>query len=502
MGSVAVSQFIRPLSTMTKSLRIRLLIWQIALLAMVVIAFGWIVFAQWRKNYFADIDTRLTSTASILEGTLRAYAFDGSRPLPSKRAPDGLFGRRKPPANERHIYAGDFPPETFDLPHSLTMRRSVRDAIYFSIFDANDQVISQLGRSLSAPPEPLAAQQVFQFSEGSRRLVMPGPGVTRIVVGYEETAHQKATWAFLSRLSLIGVGILAVGCLGGFWITGRAVAPINHVSQTLQQVTGTNISKRIDPQQVDQEFAHLVQMLNEMLDRLETTIEQQRTFVSNASHELRTPISILGMHSELALSRQRTAEEYRSTLDICLRTSQRLTALTENLLTIARADAGQLAHKVARVDLSQLARESVEFLQPLANQRNIQLDHSGEEAHVSGDGLLLRQLIDNLLTNAITYNHDGGNVFIQVSANDAEVNLEVTDHGPGIEKEHLPFIFDRFYRVSESRASDTGGTGLGLAICQSISNLHDGQLTVHSDASETTFQLTLPAQPSETPALR
>ena len=210
-------------------------------------------------------------------------------------------------------------------------------------------------------------------------------------------------------MRLVGLGILAVGSVAGYWLTGRAIEPIRKVSETVQAISGKNLARRIDAQSMDCEFVQLSGLLNQMLDRLESTIEQQRRFVADASHEMRTPVSVIGLHSELSLSRERTPEEYQKTLQTCLQSSNRLRSLTDDLLVLAKSDAGELTRANEELNLCELAGESIEFLKPLADHRQVSLVNAcPSSVMVYGDRRLLRQLIDNLLTNAIVHNREGG----------------------------------------------------------------------------------------------
>jgi len=210
---------------------------------------------------------------------------------------------------------------------------------------------------------------------------------------------------------------------------------------------------------------------------------------------------VIGMHSELALSTERTPAEYQKTLQTCFRASNRLKSLTEDLLTLAKSDSGNLENSKEKIDLSQLACQSVEFLKPLADQHEVTLVGCAESvATVRGDKRLLRQLIDNLVTNAIVHNRPGGTATITVESGNDGATLQVRDDGPGIPKNEVSKLFDRFYRADKSRSREYGGSGLGLAICQSIAHSHGGKISVRSEPNtETVFELLLPETQFQNP---
>ncbi len=454
---------------MLNSIRNRLLIGQLLLLTSVVCGFGATVFFQWRARLFANLDAELLSSATVLEGTLR-----GAFPVDNPDQPSSREGRV--------ILAGDIAADLLALPHNLILNSDARTSTYFVIYDMHDQVIAASGdRDFRIPAIPLA-QQEFHFEGAHRELVLVGPGITRILVGRDTSALHNQSSSFLLMLTSVGIGILTVACAAGYWLTGRAIIPIRRMSETVRSISGRNLAKRIDTASMDSEFVSLADLLNKMLDRLTGAIELQRQFVADASHELRTPLSVIGMHSELALVRDRTPEEYRATLAICLRASNRLRALTDDLLVLAKSDSGQLARADEDVELKRLVDESIEFLRPLADQNNVSLvNESTSSVCTHGDRRLLRQLIDNLLTNAIVHNRQGGQARVSVEKTEDKVVLIVSDNGPGIPEEEIPRLFDRFSKVGEARSRSHGGSGLGLSICQSIARIHGGIVSAKSE---------------------
>jgi heavy metal sensor kinase len=272
------------------------------------------------------------------------------------------------------------------------------------------------------------------------------------------------------------------------------------MSETLAGITARRLSERIDLAGVDSELGELGAILNEMLGRLESSFEQQVRFTADASHELRTPLSVILAHIELALGRPRTAEEYREALATCDRAAGRMKALVEDLLTLARADAGQLDLEPVPVDLGSIAEECVDLLDALASRRGIRLDVSAGRAVVAGDADRLTQVATNLITNAILYNRLGGRVVVTAAAEGNEAVLTVADTGAGIPEEDLPLLFQRFYRADPARSRKHGGSGLGLAICRSIVEAHGGRIAVTSrPGAGTTVTVRLPLAGKDRP---
>ena len=257
--------------------------------------------------------------------------------------------------------------------------------------------------------------------------------------------------------------------------------------------SASNLSERIDESRIKSELGRLAQVLNRMFGRLQASFERQARFTADASHELRTPVSVVLAQSELALAKQRSPEEYQEALGACYRAAKRMESLVDGLLTLARIDAGQLEIRHEPVDLRQVVENSVALLKPLADQKQIELKCNLQVVVVTGDAERLGQVVANLMNNAITYNHEGGQVRLHLAAEEDNATLSVSDTGIGIEDSDLPRVFERFYRVDKARTGNSGGIGLGLAICQEIVLSHGGMIDVASVAGNgTTFTVRLP----------
>src|SRR5712691_3975654 len=302
-------------------------------------------------------------------------------------------------------------------------------------------------------------------------------------------AHHRS----LALLAVVGVGVLAVGLVGGWWVSSRAIQPIQVMTAAADAISVRNLSERIDLQETDNELGQLATVLNRTFDRMQAAFEQQSRFTADASHELRTPLSVILAHTELALSRQRSSEDYRTALETCRRASLRMKSLIDCLLMLARFDSGNSVLDPRELDLEPVAKECVDLLRPLAEERNITIQTSTSPTQLLGDRDRVAQVLTNLLSNAIRYNHDGGQVHLSVAAQNGEGIITVTDTGVGIPPEELPHIFERFYCVDKSRSRSDGGNGLGLAICKTIVDAHGGSITARGESQGgTTIEVRLP----------
>lgn len=370
---------------------------------------------------------------------------------------------------------------------------------YFRIWAANGEVIREeaVPRTLPQPTNlPRRPDKDFRAQQRGnfREVIVEGPEQTRVLVGrtiaHETAELNKLFWA----LSITGASVFAVGLVGGWWLSGRAVKPIEKMSKTAASISAKNLSQRIDVADVDSELAALGNVLNAMFERLQAAIDDQMRFTADASHELRTPLSVIFTHAEVALNRVRTADDYRETLETCLRAARRMKLLVEDLLVLARADAGKLQLRMVNVDLKQMLEDCAAMLAPMAAERHVKVCVSGSKTTVKGDPDRLSQLVTNLMTNAIAYNVEGGKVTAETSTIGQDIVMTIADTGVGISPNDLPHIFERFYRIDKARSRSTGGNGLGLAICKSIVEAHGGTIEVSSRVGTgTTFTTRLSA---------
>lgn len=317
--------------------------------------------------------------------------------------------------------------------------------------------------------------------------------VLRIAVGKDMAEVDATVRALVRQLAIVGPVVLVLSLAGGLFLAGRALRPIGRMGAAAAEISASDLSRRIEVNGND-ELARLARTLNATFDRLQEAFERQTRFTADASHELRTPLSIVAGNVELALKRPRTAEEYRESLVEIQEATSRMQSIVEGLLTLARADARSVPFAKAPVSLGALCEEVVRLHRPVAEQREVSLAvEASAEVVVTGDGERLRDLVSNLVTNAIRYNHSGGRVVVRVAREDGRALLSVEDTGIGIPAEDLPHVFERFYRVDKARSREAGGSGLGLAIAKWIVDAHSGLISVESVPGKgTRFDVRLP----------
>jgi two-component system OmpR family sensor kinase len=327
--------------------------------------------------------------------------------------------------------------------------------------------------------------------------------VALVAVPLETVQHSLESLLLILGLSMLAGS--AAAALGADQLAARLTKPLERIAAAAGSIGEQSLDVRIPDAAADKELRSVTTVLNQMLARLQNAFAAQQRFISDAAHELRSPLSNLRGALEVSLRRPRSAEEYRETLEDSLREVERMTRLAHDLLLLSRAEAGALGSVETRetCDLGSLAEDAVAAHLAGAGQRGVRIDVSAPvSTPVRGDADQLREVIDNLLDNAVRYAPSGSSVQVRVQANAASAEIEVRDAGPGISATDQLHIFERFYRADRSRARDSGGTGLGLSIAKAIIAAHNGEIWVDSELGRgAAFHFRLPlAQPSPAPA--
>jgi heavy metal sensor kinase len=315
-------------------------------------------------------------------------------------------------------------------------------------------------------------------------------------------SNQEIERALHGLLLAIGVGlpvVVTVAIAGGYLLMSRALRPVDEITQSAERITSRNLGERLPAPQTGDELERLSIGLNRMIARLDESFQHTHRFSADASHELRTPLTILRGELEAAAQQPQITPDLRETLGSALEETERLSRIVESLMAISRLDAGEARVELARFDLAELTSGTTEQMRLLAEDKNIALRCETErQVRIEGDRARLKQVIVNLVDNAIKYTPAGGLVGVKVCASDGRAVIEVNDNGVGIPPEALPHIFERFYRVDKARSRQIGGAGLGLSIIKAIVTAHGGQVRVESvEGKGSRFLIELPVAGEE-----
>lgn len=288
---------------------------------------------------------------------------------------------------------------------------------------------------------------------------------------------------------------LIVSVLGGYFLASRSFKPVDEITRIARAITAHNLDRRIQHSGVDDELGRLVATFNEMIIRLQHSFSQIQQFSIDASHELRTPLTIMRGELELALrAKHQTPKEYRQILSSALEETIRMTTIVENLLALTKEDLERSPTDFRDVWLRQIVEELHEDSELLAENKKITVKvGTMDDALIHGDPVRIRQLLLNLIDNAIKYTPEKGTVELSLTRENGNANVRVKDTGIGIPHEEQTKIFDRFYRIDKARSRDMGGSGLGLSISKWIAELHGGSISVESEIKKgSVFTVTLP----------
>jgi len=499
----------------TKSIRWRLQLWLAFLLVCVLTGFGVAVFQLHRLNQFNQIDEELEKRVVGLSAALRGRPpFGPGKPPfdhgdrgpghfgPGERSGDRSEHRPPPDGPPPDFMRRGGPPDMhgnqreFKLPPELagSFDETQTNGFYFMVWSRSGTLLKT---STNAPPGVLmpnrrsgttlsytrtrdSFREVFHFTEMG----------DCVLAGHSVISDLKDLQTFTFWLIAAGGGVLALGCGGGWWLATTAIRPVEEISAAASRISAGNLSERIQEPDPDNELGRLAGVLNSTFARLESSFAQQKQFTADASHELRTPLAVLISEAQTTLARERTAPEYRETIEACLETAQQMRRLTESLLELARVEAGDQAVDRGPVDLADVAKICLERMRPLAAQSDLQVLSQFDPAMTTANAERLDQVVTNLISNAIYYNKPGGRVEVTTRTDDGKAVLMVTDSGQGISPEDLPHIFERFYRADKSRSRAAGHSGLGLSICKTILDAEGGRIEVSSELGiGTTFKI-------------
>jgi heavy metal sensor kinase len=373
------------------------------------------------------------------------------------------------------------------------------------VLSPDGQLALQIGRAETMPvptPLPLAGEfsdVVLMGDEDGRLFISPltegSQTLGTMVLVLPLSQSQTVIKQILLSLTIAIPIILLLSVAGGLFLADRALKPVTDMTQTAQQISAADLSQRLNQDLPDDEIGNLAQTFNDLLARLEAAFQRERQLTSDVSHELRTPLGMLKTQLSLARSRPREGAALLKMMDEMEGDVDRMTHLIEQMLTLARVEQYGLVN-FSSVDLAELLVDSVAKLQSQAQKQVIQLLLERPfqvNLELSGDSQRLAQLFTNLIENGLKYTPPGGQVKVSISRQWQEITVTISDTGIGIAPDHLPHLFDRFYRVDDARTRETGGFGLGLAIAQTIVQAHGGLLTVKSVVDQgTTFTISLP----------
>jgi heavy metal sensor kinase len=479
---------------MLDSVRVRLTLWYTGLLAFFLVLLSFVTYFIFWRSTLQRTDSALVELSDAFLSTVRAEILDNygtEGPLVATQEAitehhyrDHFFAVLRP--DGRTLTSSE------DLPNEAAPAGLASSASFQKLV-AESAGADRLFKNMRAGRSGYRAF-VRKFSlKGQTYMLL----ILQSLHPQQEMLEEvRQTFAWVIPIAIV------LASAGGYFLARKSLAPVVAMSDQAGRISAENLHDRLPVQNAKDELGRLAASFNELLERVDQSFERQRRFISDASHELRTPAAILRGESEVALSRgERPAEEYRESLAVMHAEAQRLTQIVEDLFTLTRADAGQYPLAPHDFYLDELVADCTHATRSLALAKQIRLAcEAPEELPIRADEALLRRMILNLLDNAIKYTPVAGRVTVSCERCGAEYALNVTDSGPGIPEELQKRVFERFFRADKARTrseNDGGGAGLGLSIARWIAEAHQGRLILaRSDATGSTFRALLPAQVS------
>ncbi len=484
------------------SIRFKLTLWYVLILGILLISFSSFLYFTLSKSLHQDVDNKLRSLAELIASEsispLSKFSFgniDQTLESSMKLKPIGKFiqvldesgriGRKS--ENLRNV----------QLPISLNALKNASKGLF--TYETN--------RVFGNTPFRILTFPVVEHNQVTK--------IIQVASSLEEV--EDALNTLLIILIIAVPSALMIASLGGQFLANKALKPVDRITQTAREITSHNLDKRIEPPKVKDEISRLIETFNEMISRLDQSFQQVKQFTADASHELKTPLTILKGEVEVALRKERSLQDYEQVLRSNLEEINRMSQIVEDLLLLSKAEMGEIKLKHERINLTEILNEVVSQMSLLAKVKNIAIGTSNhsENIHIIGDGLRIRELFLNLIENGIKYTEEGGSLHITLSKEsingkkDVSISSEkegesyakiiFSDTGIGISKEDQTKIFNRFYRVDKARSREAGGTGLGLSICKWIVEAHRGEITVESELGKGSTFIVKITPPPNTP---
>jgi len=471
---------------MAFSIRTRLTFWYVTLLMITLLSMGAIFSYSLYSIFITRIDAQITSVADMLPHTIidpRGRLF-----LPRDFAIilEKFFGVK---TSGNHIQIRE--------PHGKVV--AVSSGLGKFVLPLDKETYANAIKGISTY-EIVKKRGLFSVRLLSKPVILKGRGLVAIVQVASSLELMEEVFHSLFYIFIFGAAASLVVAGGiGWFLAMKALRPVAVITATARRIGAENLNERIEVDNRGDEIGMLAATVNEMIERLEDSFKQIRQFSADASHELKTPLTILKGEMEIALRSTGDASAMRETITSSLEEVERMSSIVKNLLDLTKIGVEKEAVPMQRVHLEKILLERFEHFRRFALDRGLTLKVvKNERAVVEADPLRIGQLFYNLIDNAIKYTPKRGRVELSVSRDGGDAVFMVKDTGVGIKEADLPHIFDRFYRVDKARASDTGGAGLGLSICREIAETYGGGISAKSPSGKgTTFMVRLPLVPGE-----
>ena len=472
------------------SIRLKLTAWYTLILGITLFGFGATAYLYTQENLLASLDYSLRNEVVWLKNFIEPQARK-VKLKQQRRKPLALSKKQEKKVKRSHeVEVTEEDSTEFDqiwnqiYEHTLLspkkqiiqIRDRNGDILYKSYSLGKEDIIFE-----DIPFNTTKLVTIYDAQGQPLRLAVTQNAFAKIYVAYPEVEIGEVLGNLFSIFVILVPVALILSVLGGWFLANKSLKPVDKITKTARDITAQNLDQRILTVDVDDEIGRLISTFNDMIGRLQSSFDQTKQFSVDASHELRTPLTIMRGELELALRSKQTNEGYRRILSSTLDEILRMSSIIESLLMLAKGDIGESTFSFEGVALAPIIRELHEDSEMLAEKKHIHVNlERVENLTVSGDTVRLRQLVLNLLDNAIKYTPKNGTIELSLVRENGSAKISVKDNGIGIPAEEQSKIIDRFYRVDKGRSREMGGTGLGLSIARWIAEIHGGKIFVQS----------------------
>jgi heavy metal sensor kinase len=448
---------------MFRSIRFRLTLWYVLTVMATFVVIAWATYQYVNAMLISSLDTSVTNEVKWITSRLE---------------------KQKERNESNDVVREDIRDHASYFPHKE----------FVEIWDSTGQIFHQ-SRNLSGDTLFFLLDNIENhrwllvtlqdFRGHQLRLAMSETPSATILLGIPMESITAVMSQLFDTLAWMSPLVMLIAVIGGTILAKKSLAKVNKVTETVKRITVERLHDRIPEPEINDEIGNLISTFNAMISRLDSSFEQMKQFSADASHELRTPLTVIRTQLESALDSRRSPAELKKIVAHCLDETIRMSSTIENLLLLAKSDAGQVTVRNDKVMLQKLMEEMYEESIILASTKSITVQlQKADPAMILGDEQRLRQMLLNLIDNAIKYSQYNGAINLSLVKNNGRATITVADNGIGIPAEEVPRIFDRFYRVDRARSREMGGAGLGLSITRWIVQAHGGNLTVKSEVNK------------------
>jgi two-component system OmpR family sensor kinase len=472
---------------MLDSVRVRLTLWYMSVLALVLVGFSVVLYVMVARSLYEDLDDNLRLS---LETVTVKFVRELGEGRPERQAALDAINE----LSTREVAA------VFNSAGTLVAEQPAQGDIRARLPAADSIPLKEI--HLETESQRVGGADVGRRVAAQRIYTTAQDAPYVLVVSESFDSVEGRTGSIRDMLYVTVPGALLISGLGGWFLARRSLASVVAMSERARRISAESLEQRLPVVNPRDELGHLASSFNELLARLDESFSYQRRFMADASHELRTPLSVMRTATDVTLEREGRAEvEYRDALKIIDEQVRRLTRIVEDMFTLARADVGRHGLHPCDFYLDELITETARAADVLASRKKVAVTVApASETPFQGDEGLLRQMLLNLLDNAVKHTAAGGSVHVRLACGDGHYSITVSDTGTGIPAEAQPHIFERFYRVDKARSraeavrGEGSGAGLGLSISRWIAEAHGGRLELrHTGEGGSTFVATLPA---------